>query len=98
MVEEYLSRAAFAPNILVTYGAQDRDSFRGPLSFNFNFGLHKDFPVTESFSMQFRFEAFNLFNNVNLNNPESRRTRGNFMRITSAADPRILQFAIRASF
>lgn len=48
--------------------------------------------------MQFRFEAFNLFNNVNLNNPESRRTRGNFMQITSAADPRILQFAIRASF
>ena len=98
VVEEYLSRAAFGPNVLGTYGAQDRNIFRGPRSFNFDFGLHKDFPVTERFSMQFRFEAFNLFNNVNLNNPESRRTRGNFMQITSAADPRILQFAIRASF
>lgn len=98
VVEEYLSRAAFAPNVLGTYGAQDRNSFRGPRSFNFDLGVHKNFAVTETVGVEFRFEAFNLLNNVNLNNPESRRTRGNFMRITSAGDPRILQFAIRASF
>ena len=95
---EYLSRAAFAPNILGTYGAQPRNSFRGPRSFNFDFGLHKDFPVTETFGMQFRFEAFNLLNNVNLNHPEVRLRRSSFMRIDGAGDPRILQFALRASF
>ena len=98
VVDEYLNRAAFTPNILGTYGTQARNGFRGPRSFNFDFGLHKDFPVTESFGLQFRFEAFNLLNNVNLGHPEVRLGRGNFMEINSAADPRILQFALRASF
>jgi len=47
---------------------------------------------------QFRFEAFNLFNNVNLSNPNSTFTSGNFMKITSAGDPRILQFALRFDY
>lgn len=98
VVSEYLSRAAFAPNILGTYGAQARNGFRGPRSFNFDFGLHKDFPITETVGLQFRFEAFNLLNNVNLGHPEVRLRRGNFMEINSAADPRILQFALRVSF
>jgi hypothetical protein len=47
---------------------------------------------------RFRFEAFNLFNNVNLANPNTTVTSGNFMKITSAGDPRILQFALRFEF
>jgi hypothetical protein len=97
-VEEYLNRNAFEQNVLGTYGAQGRNSFRGPGFFSMDIGLHKNFPITERFGMEFRFEAFNLFNNVNLNNPNTTFTNANFMRITSADDPRILQFALRASF
>ena len=85
-------------NALGTYGVLGRNNFRGPGSFNLDLGLHKDFPVHERMKFQFRFEAFNLFNNVNFANPTATVTSGNFMRITSASDPRILQFALRFEF
>ena len=45
--------------------------------------------------LEFRFEAFNLFNRVNLNNPTTTRSSTLFGRITSAGDPRILQLGLR---
>ena len=98
MVAQYLNKAAFAVNALGTYGVLGRNTYRGPGSFNLDWGLHKDFPVRESMKFQFRFEAFNLFNNVNLANPNSTVTSGNFMKITSAGDPRILQLALRFEY
>lgn len=95
---QYLNKAAFAVNALGTYGVLGRNTFRGPGSFNLDYGLHKDFPVREAMKFQFRFETFNLFNNVSLANPNITVTSGNFMRITSASDPRILQFALRFEF
>jgi hypothetical protein len=95
---QYLNRLAFSVNALGTYGQLGRNSFRGPGSFNTDVGLHKDFPVREGMKFQFRFEAFNLFNNVNFSNPTATVTSGNFMKITSASDPRILQFALRFTF
>ena len=71
---------------------------RGPGSFNTDFGLHKDFPLAERQKFQFRFEAFNAFNNVNFSNPTATVTSGNFMRITSSGDPRILQLAAKIIF
>ena len=98
MVAQYLNKAAFTVNALGTYGVLGRNTYRGPGSFNMDWGLHKDFPVRESMKFQFRFESFNLFNNVNLANPNSTVTSGNFMKITSAGDPRILQFALRFEY
>jgi hypothetical protein len=43
-------------------------------------------------------EAFNLPNHVNPNNPAASLTAPNFGRITSAADPRILQAALKYVF
>lgn len=96
---QYLNKKAFVVNALGTYGVLGRNTFVGPGSFNTDMGLHKDFPVHESMKFQFRFEAFNIFNNVNLNNPNTTVTNSNFMRITSTStDPRILQFALRFEF
>ena len=61
-------------------------------------GLHKNFPITPSVRLQFRAEAFNVFNRVNFDNPNGDRSSANFGRILTAKDPRILQFALRASF
>ena len=95
---QYLNKAAFAVNALGTYGVLGRNTYRGPGSFNTDLGLHKDFRLTEKQKIQFRFESFNAFNNVNLANPTATVTSGNFMKITSASDPRILQFALRFEF
>jgi hypothetical protein len=49
-------------------------------------------------TLQFRAEAFNLPNHVNLGLPASSLTGATFGRITSAEDPRIIQFALKYVF
>jgi hypothetical protein len=58
----------------------------------------KNFRVTESQSVQFRAEFYNLFNHANLNNPTTNFSSGNFGRILSASSPRTIQLALRYSF
>jgi len=72
-----------------------RNTFRGPGFATLDLGLFKRFQITESASAVFRFESFNALNRVNLGGPNSTQNHANFMRTTSAEDPRILQFALR---
>ena len=44
----------------------DRGQFRGPGFWNLDAGVYKNFRLTERFSLQMRFEAFNVFNHANL--------------------------------
>ena len=60
--------------------------------------LIKDTRITERSAVQFRAEAFNVFNNVNFYNPDHVQTDGQFGQITAARDPRILQFALKFLF
>ena len=98
IVRQYFNTSAFVANALGTFGNIGRNSLVGPGYANVDIGLHKNFPVTQSVRIQFRAEAFNLFNRVNFDNPNSDRSSANFGRILTAKDPRILQFALRASF
>lgn len=98
-VAQWLNIAAFAQNALGTYGNQGRNRFEGPGYANVDLGLAKNFKITERLITALRFEAFNAFNRVNLNVPNSSLSNGaNFMRITSAYDPRILQLALRINW
>jgi hypothetical protein len=54
--------------------------------------------VTQRVGVQFRAEFFNLFNNVNFNAPNSNVSSAQFGRITSALDPRIIQFGLKLLF
>lgn len=91
----WLNPDAFTPNALGTFGNQGRNMWRMPGLANVDAGLHKEFPIAEKVAVTFRFEVFNLFNRVNLGAPDSNRSSGNFNRISSAFDPRILQLALR---
>jgi hypothetical protein len=72
---------------------------RGPAYFDVDASLFKDFQFTERYRLQFRAEAFNLENRANFNNPNATVSSGvTFGRLTSAFDPRVLQFALKLFF
>jgi hypothetical protein len=48
--------------------------------------------------VELRAEVFNLFNRVNLNNPQTNLSNASFGRILGADDPRIMQFAVKYGF
>ena len=97
-VNQWLNPSAFQVNALNTYGTLGRNTFRGPGSASLDGGLFKTFAITERFRATFRFEAFNSLNRVNLQAPSASVTSANFMRTTSAYDPRILQLALRLAW
>jgi outer membrane receptor protein involved in Fe transport len=97
-IKQWFNTSAFVANALGTFGTAGRNAMRGPGSMTLDFGLNKTFPVTDSLKLQFRAEAFNLLNHANFNLPEGSRSSGNFGRILSAGDPRIMQLALRVWF
>ncbi len=98
MVERYFDISKFTVNAVGTFGNSGKNNLRGPKVFNADFGLLKDTRVTEKTFIQFRAEFFNIFNNVNFNLPNSNRSAAQFGRITSALDPRIIQFGLKILF
>lgn len=97
-VARWFNTSAYITNALGTFGNSGRNTLVGPGFASLNLGLHKNFSLRENVRLQLRAEAFNALNNVNLNLPNTTVTSSTFGRITSAGDPRILQFAVRLRF
>jgi len=98
LIQQYFNTALFVPNAEGTFGNTGRNILRGPGFFSTDFGLIKDTRITERMSLQFRAEFFNLFNNVNFDQPDNSVADSTIGQITSAGDPRILQFALKILF
>jgi hypothetical protein len=78
-----------------------RRYFSGPGINNFDMALLKDTRITESMQVQFRAEAFNIFNHAQFMNPSGNINNtgaGGFGFVTSARDPRIMQLALKFLF
>ena len=60
--------------------------------------LQRVFRIREGQTLQFRGEAFNLPNHLNANAPTLGLNSTTFGTITSAGDPRIMQFALKYLF
>ncbi|HXF25782.1 MAG TPA: TonB-dependent receptor, partial [Bryobacteraceae bacterium] len=95
---QWFSPDAFAANQAGTFGNVGRDSLRAPGAINFDVALSRDFALTERFRLDARAEGFNVINHTNFNGPSATLTSSTFGRITSAGDPRILQFALKLIF
>jgi hypothetical protein len=97
----YFDTAAFSINAVGTAGNARRRFFYGPGTDNFDMAVQKNLPLTESKSLLFRVEAFNVFNHTQFSGPTSvdgdigSSTFGN---VISAAPPRILQGALKFAF
>jgi hypothetical protein len=97
-IGEYFNTAAFKVNAVGTIGNGRRNQLRGPGAWNINYSLFKNFRLTERFNLQFRGEFFNVLNHANLQAPNTTVTSPTFGQITSADDPRIIQFGLRLVF
>jgi hypothetical protein len=96
---QFFNTAAFAvPGPGVPYGNAQFDLLFGPSYVNTDLSAFKNFALYRESTLQFRAEAFNVFNEVNFGNPISVESATNFGALTSATSPRILQFALRLSF
>ena len=69
-----------------------------PDSKDLDLSLQKEWISREHFTLQFRFDAFNALNHANFNVPGRIFGAANFGVITSAQDPRELQFALKVAF
>lgn len=79
-----------------------RNNLRGPRFSNTNLSLNKHFALTERFGLEFRAEAYNVFNHVNFALPGGSvadiTQPSTFGVITSDAGPRVMQFSLRLDF
>jgi Carboxypeptidase regulatory-like domain len=83
------------------YGTLGHDAVRGPGRDNWNMSLLKNFGITERFHLQFRADAFNMWNHTQFkgdaNNGGISTNQGasNFGAITGAFDGRQFQLALK---
>ncbi|MGH9660860.1 MAG: carboxypeptidase regulatory-like domain-containing protein, partial [Bryobacteraceae bacterium] len=71
---------------------------RTPGTVNFDFSVTKVTAITERVSTQLRAEFFNGFNHANFGAPGNALGNATFGVISSAADPRIVQFGLKLLF
>jgi outer membrane receptor protein involved in Fe transport len=98
-VEAWFNVAAFAQPAIGADGTAGRNIVEGPGIRNVDLGLFRDVGLGGNRMLQFRAEATNAFNFVNLNNPGlSLNAPATFGKIRTARDMRRIQLGARLSF
>jgi len=102
-LQEWFNTAAFTFNAPGTYGDSGRDILRGPGLATLDFSLTKSFPLKfghfgETQRIDFRAEAFNMFNHPNFGKPDNTITDPTFGQVLSAGSSRIMQLAPKFAF
>jgi outer membrane receptor protein involved in Fe transport len=98
---EWFNTGAFSDPSAYRFGTCGRDIVRGPGSWDYDMALMKDFrlPIRwETTKIEFRADAFNLFNHPNLGLPNNTTDSSAFGTITSASTPRTLQVGAQIVF
>jgi hypothetical protein len=81
------------------FGNAPRNAYRGPSIVTTDFAAMKRFGMPwRDGGLEFRIEAFNLFNRANFLPPNGNRSAAAFGTITGTLDPRILQFGLKVIF
>ncbi len=82
-----------------TYGNLGRNAFRGPDRINGDLAISKITDLAaERVKLEIRGEFFNLTNHTQFSNPSTTITSSTFGQVSSTADPRIIQLAVRLMF
>jgi len=107
-VEHWFDPRAFTVPTAGTFGNAGRSTFRGPGLFNVDTSFFKRIPIREGKTLQFRAEAFNVFNHANFAYPNGIVFQGspaNYSYSESAGEitqtattSRQIQFALKLLF
>jgi hypothetical protein len=96
--QQWFNPSVFSLPALYTFGNAPRNAAIGPGLQEFDLSLQKDIQLAEAANLQFRAEAYNLFNRPNFNIPNRTAFTANFGSISSAQDARQLQLALKLVF
>jgi len=97
--DEWFNPAAFAAPPAFTYGNVGRNTVYGPPMRTLDLAIARSFNFTERMAFQFRAEAFNALNQINLGTPNRFINTPQFGTITMAMTPgREIQLSARMSF
>jgi hypothetical protein len=98
-VQDWFNLPAFAPPAAYTFGNSGRNILRGPGLVNTDLSLSRVVHLRERFNIEFRAEAFNLFNTPQFGLPNAVLGTATAGTITTVQNPqRELQFALRFAF
>ncbi|MBI3471872.1 MAG: TonB-dependent receptor [Candidatus Solibacter usitatus] len=97
-VAQWFNTAAFRAPALGFFGNAGRNLVRGPGIHKWDIGVLKNFVLRENAQIQFRWEMFNTFNHTNFEGVSASLGAGNFGQVTSARDPRTMQFGLKFEF
>lgn len=107
-VGKWFDTTAFAnpPNFIIGNAPRTLPNTRGPGMVSMDLSTFKNFSIKERGKLEFRAEAFNFLNHVNLNNPgttfspnaQGVNTNASFGVITSSMKARSVQLGLRLTF
>jgi Carboxypeptidase regulatory-like domain len=96
---EWINVSSFQYPALDTFGDLGRDSLRSDWYKNLDLSIFRQFPITERFRMEFRFETFNLTNTPVWAIPVTSLESPSFGSVTTTANTaRQLQFGLKLYF
>ncbi|HKS27656.1 MAG TPA: carboxypeptidase regulatory-like domain-containing protein [Pyrinomonadaceae bacterium] len=95
---QWFNTTAFTVAPQFTLGNSSRNPVRGPGYRNADLAFIKRTYFTETVNLEFRTEVFNLTNTPPLGNPNLVLGSAGFGSITSAGDPRVIQFGLKLNF
>jgi hypothetical protein len=100
--QEWFNVSAFQRLNPITQAGQFGDAGRNVTQAagigQYDFSVLKNFRLTESSTLQFRAEFFNIFNRVNFGLPDNDISSPTFGQVQSALAPREIQFALKLRF
>ena len=102
--DQWFDPRAFQMPTAGTFGNVSRGSLRGPRLVNVDTSLFKKFTINERWNLQFRAEAFNVFNHATFSHPQQVVFSGNTISPSAgvitqtATTSRQLQFALKLLF
>ncbi len=94
-IYHWFDTSAFTVQQQYTYGNAGRNILVGPNARNLDLSLSKSFAITERVRLQFRAESFNLTNTPAFGQPGATLNGLGVGQITSADDPRRIQFGLK---